>query len=448
MNPSPQHRPLLDLLLSVAGFSVALAVHSIVIGGGLEPGEAVIGTLASSLVFWLALQLTAAQGDDLGGAVTAFLERSFLGSGLNLILHSIMTYALYMRRTPFLVVAGSMVAAALVSGAQYLLAGQRIAARKTLLIGCDTATMGIAVLLGDQIRAYVSDPADPTPPLNHALILSPSEIPEFVERERPTNILVGTVQWPRLVSPEFLLKAKSAGIIVEDSPSVYEAMFSRICCTRLRPMDFLLSASLRGDARTMAIQAVYNNLIGLFFLLSLSPLILLVSLGIWLGDGPGPIIESVECAGFQHIPFRRQRFRTMRADGSGLPSRFGERLERWRLADLPQLFNVVRGEMALVGPRPVRLIFADALTAAMPFFSHRFSVKPGIIGWAQTQEPTPGLGGKSSSETDTIEYDLYYIKQGSLWMDVEILVNALVGGRKARVSQRPAVALNTGHGIG
>ena len=408
-------------------------------------------------MFWLALQLTAAPDDDFGGAVTAFLERSFLGSGLNLILHSIMTYALYMRRTPFLIVTGSMVAAALVSGAHYVLAGRRIAARKTLLIGCDPATRAIAMLLGDQIRAYVPDPDDTAqlpdnprttrPLLGHTRRLSPSEIPAYVEQESPTNILVGTVHWSRLVSPEFLLKAKASGISVDDAPSLYESMFSRVCCTRLRPMDFLLSASLRGDARTMAIQAVYNNLIGLFFLLSLSPLLLFVSVAVWLADGPGPIFESIECAGFQHIPFRLQRFRTVRTDGSGLPTRLGGYLERWRLADLPQLFNVVRGEMALVGPKPVRLVFAGELTAAMPFFSHRFSVKPGIIGWAQTQEPSHGWGGFPLSETDTIEYDLYYIKQGSLWMDVEILVNALMGGRKVRGSASPDPARDSSHGV-
>jgi lipopolysaccharide/colanic/teichoic acid biosynthesis glycosyltransferase len=190
-------------------------------------------------------------------------------------------------------------------------------------------------------------------------------------------------------------------------------------------MDLLLSSSLRGDSRTMAIQAIYTNLIGLSFLVAVSPLLLLLSLVIAVSSGGGPVFESVDCAGFRYIPFQRLRFRTLRTDGSGQMTRLGRAITRLHLANLPQLINVVRGEMALVGPRAVRQDLAYFLTGLMPFYSHRFSVKPGIMGWAQLHLSAPGL---PSDECLQVEYDLYYIKEGSPWLDGQILLDSLSRG--------------------
>src|SRR5207245_4212031 len=122
--------------------------------------------------------------------------------------------------------------------------------------------------------------------------------------------------------------------------------------------------------------------------------------------------------------FRLLRFRTTRHDGSAQVTRVGHVIKVMRLANLPQLINIVRGDMALVGPLPVRREFASYLTAIMPFYSHRFSVKPGIIGWARMHAPRHIL----SDECRQVEYDLYYIKQGSLWLDIEIFFRMLPSG--------------------
>jgi lipopolysaccharide/colanic/teichoic acid biosynthesis glycosyltransferase len=176
----------------------------------------------------------------------------------------------------------------------------------------------------------------------------------------------------------------------------------------------------------MAIQAVYTNLVALTLLLALSPLLLILCAAVACFSGPGPVFESLECAGFQYIPFRLLRFRTTRLDGTGTRTRVGRIISRLHLANLPQLLNVVRGDMALVGPRPVRSEFARYLTDVMPFHSHRFSVKPGILGWAQMHAPR---GGRLADECCQIEYDLFYIKEGSLWMDAEIMLESLAPGR-------------------
>jgi lipopolysaccharide/colanic/teichoic acid biosynthesis glycosyltransferase len=189
-------------------------------------------------------------------------------------------------------------------------------------------------------------------------------------------------------------------------------------------VDVLLSSALRGDSRTMAIQSVYTNLIGLTLLLALSPFLIIVAVAVGLFSGPGPVFKNLECAGFQYIPFRLLRFRTTSLDGT--ETAVGRIISYFHLANLPQLLNVVRGDMALVGPRPVRSDFARYLTAAMPFHSHRFSVKPGILGWAQMHAPK---SGQLADECCQIEYDLFYIKEGSLWMDAEIMLESLAPGR-------------------
>ena len=105
------------------------------------------------------------------------------------------------------------------------------------------------------------------------------------------------------------------------------------------------------------------------------------------------------------------------------------------MVNLPQLFNVARGDMALVGPRPVRSEFARYLTGVMRFYSHRFSVRPGMLGWAKLHPPEEGW---PADECRQIEYDLFYVKKGSLWMDAEIMLEALRQvGAQAR-SRRPA----------
>ena len=220
--------------------------------------------------------------------------------------------------------------------------------------------------------------------------------------------------WDSRISPSVLLKCRLAGTVVEDAPSVYERLFHRVSSRGSQPMDLLLSSSLRGDSRTMAIQAIYTNLIGLFFLVALSPVLLLVSLAIALSPGGGPVFESVDCAGFRYIPFQRLRFRTLRKDGSGQMTWLGRAITRLHLANLPQLINVVRGEMALVGPRAVRQEFAHFLTGLMPFYSHRFSVKPGIMGWAQTHSGAGAMPADESCRRNTISTTSRKARPGSM----------------------------------
>jgi lipopolysaccharide/colanic/teichoic acid biosynthesis glycosyltransferase len=418
---------LIDLLLVTIGFAAAYLIYNAFFLGGLGTYEVIAGSGASVLAFWAAVELKNSSGYDPANWWIGFIERFCLGTGVNLLLHALLTYAFYIRRTPFLISAGGFIAAALLTLRARWTGERERSKKRFLLIGFDSVTQKIYRLFQAPLIGVIT--AQPMLlPAGMPCLGDLSEIEDILKKYKPTNIVVSMKDWARRVPPSLLLNCRLSGVVVEESPAVYEKFFSRVCCERLQPVDVLLSSALRGDSRTMAIQSVYTNLIALALLLALSPILLIICAAVAFFSGPGPLFVSIECAGFQYIPFRLHRFRTTRLDGTGTMTAVGRIISHLRLADLPQLVNVVRGDMALVGPQPVRSEFARYLTNAMPFHSHRFSVRPGIVGWAQMHAPKRG---RLPDECCQIEYDLFYIKEGSLWMDAEIMLESLAPRKSA-----------------
>jgi lipopolysaccharide/colanic/teichoic acid biosynthesis glycosyltransferase len=147
-------------------------------------------------------------------------------------------------------------------------------------------------------------------------------------------------------------------------------------------------------------------------------------------DSPGPVFFVQKRLGRYRRPFGCIKFRTMRDDaerdtgpiwstkGDPRVTRLGRVLRRTRIDELPQLFNVLRGEMAIVGPRPIRQCFADQLGASEPRFNRRFEVKPGLTGWAQICLDYPST---VEAQLEKLEYDIYYIENRTLWLDLRIM---------------------------
>jgi lipopolysaccharide/colanic/teichoic acid biosynthesis glycosyltransferase len=210
---------------------------------------------------------------------------------------------------------------------------------------------------------------------------------------------------------------------LEYAPAVFEDLFHRVRLERTGDLSKLLDR-LSASSLIMAIQAVYTNLVGLALGLLLTVPMLIVILAIAIFGGPGPVFEEVECLGFQRIPFQRLRFRTSRRDGHPGRTAIGSLIRALRIEGLPQIINVIRGEMALIGPRPVRAEFALRLTEWMPLYAYRFGVKPGMVGWSQVNET-----GNLPLEPLTTEFDLFYIKQATPLMDLEILLRYLLRPR-------------------
>lgn len=418
----------MELALTATGFALVYGTYFRFFNDGLPLQSTLIGCAASLLAFWLASQLKDGPADDADSVF--FIERLCFGTGVSLLVHAFVTYVLFARRTPFLVVEGCL--AASVASTAYRRWGPRVlpVAPRILFMGFDDLCQRITTVFNQPVVGIWGTSFVPAPSGVQMLGLE-TPFEDAVAMTRPTHIVVGLKSCESRIPADSLLRCRLNGIRITGAPDLYEKLFSRVCCERLQPVDLVLSSGLRGDSRTMAIQAVYNNVVGLAILLAVSPVMLLITAAILLTGGRGSALESSECAGFQYIPFRLQRFRTTHADGSRTAV---GRLIRWlRLVNLPQLINVVRGDMALVGPRPVRSEFARYLSAQMPFYAYRFSVKPGFGGWAQMH-----LVGRTHPDTRLeIEYDLYYIKESSLWLDMEILLGRLFGARvKARVADQ------------
>ena len=186
------------------------------------------------------------------------------------------------------------------------------------------------------------------------------------------------------------------------------------------------------------VKAIEDRTLALLILIMISPILLLIAILIRL-DSPGPALFRQQRYGFNNNVFTVYKFRSMRNDagdarggrqatrGDPRITRIGAFLRKSSLDELPQLFNVLQGDMSLVGPRPHAVAHNEEYAGIIDQYLGRHKVKPGITGWAQVH----GLRG----ETDTpdkmemrVQYDLYYIDNWSLWLDLKILVRTLFVG--------------------
>ena len=182
---------------------------------------------------------------------------------------------------------------------------------------------------------------------------------------------------------------------------------------------------------------VFDVVFSTLFLIVLSPLLLAVAVLVKL-TSPGPVLYRQERVGLDGHPFEMLKFRTMRNDAEAAGPRFakagdpritpvGALLRRTSIDELPQLWNVFKGDMSLVGPRPERAVFIDQFRRRIPRYQLRHMVKAGMTGWAQIH----GLRGNTSIE-ERVEYDLYYIEHWSLLLDLKILARTLAFGFLSR----------------
>jgi lipopolysaccharide/colanic/teichoic acid biosynthesis glycosyltransferase len=263
------------------------------------------------------------------------------------------------------------------------------------------------------------------------LLGPPTSLSEQVAQLRPDTVVVGMADSRDRLPLRSLLALRSAGVDVQEVSQLYEAVFRRVCAAELRPRDLLFRRDFGGRPGNVALQSVYVNLGALLGVVLLSPLILLIAIAVKL-TSRGPIFEESTCFGLEGLSFSRLTFRCVETGGRleelhpGLErraTRLGRWLKRLHLHKLPELFNVLRGEMSLIGPRPHRVEFGEVLTGLYPYYSQRHSVKPGITGWAQInlkRQP------KIVDELMALEYDLYYIKHLSPALDAYIFLHSVV----------------------
>jgi len=360
--------------------------------------------------------LSIASFSDGGREFRTWLDRFFTAVGFMLLAEYGLAYFFYLRLLPWAILLGGS-ALAVTLTTLLIASGGPDVSPGILLLGFDSTSRALAPVLRERIVGVLDDePARVTPGM--PFLGGVDRLPEVVAEKRPGCVIVSDGDRRARVKPRQLLRLRYAGIAVEPGSAFYESVFSRVNSAALDPFELLFSPAFTASRAAMAVQAVYTNVIALGLLLLFSPILILIATLISISSG-GPAIERIECPGFQQIPFYLLRFNTRGPFGESLW--IGELISRLGLVNLPQWINVARGEMTVVGPPPVRSAFAAVLMKAIPVYSHRFTVKPGILGWSQVnlrKLPVP-------DERLRLEYDLYYVKQGSPSMDLDIFFRTI-----------------------
>ena len=240
---------------------------------------------------------------------------------------------------------------------------------------------------------------------------SEHDLTSFVGRIKPDRVIVSETVRDRDVL-QVLLRLKTSGLSIETIGQVYEKLFGRVYTLGLEPYSLIFRSELSARPHSLALQAIYANLLALAGFVLLFPLLILIGLLVRLSGAPH-IFEKKVCSGLHGIPFHRFTFRC--------EGRLGRFLTRFHLAGLPQAINLVRGEMTLIGPRPERVEFVSEMSELIPFYTYKSSVKPGLIGWSQVH----AMSDECQDTLEALEYDLYYIKQMSVVLDAYIFLRAL-----------------------
>lgn len=208
------------------------------------------------------------------------------------------------------------------------------------------------------------------------------------------------------------IELRYTGIQTEEMANLYEATFGRVCSREIRPTQVVFSKDLQPKWYNFHGQRIFSFGVATMMLLLLSPLIVIVVLLLKLASKE-PVLIREPRVGLNGKPFNLLRFRC-----AGAPDRW---LQRGRLDRLPQLLNLLAGEMSLVGPRPHRLEFAAVMGARLPLYQWRHGVMPGLTGWAQVNRLSDSL---AEDAVKKLEYDLYYIRHASFSMDFYVLLRA------------------------
>ena len=240
-----------------------------------------------------------------------------------------------------------------------------------------------------------------------------------------------------------MLALRVSGYQVVEWPGFFEKLSGRIPIDNLAPSFFIFNEGFRKSRVLLWFRRVLSAIVSAVFLVLLLPVYLVVSIFIKF-DSPGPVLYSQIRVGQDNKPIRIYKFRSMRNDAEKNGdavwavendpriTRVGRFLRKTRIDELPQLFNVLLGELEFVGPRPERPEFVEKLQSLIPYYSLRHTVKPGITGWAQVMFHYSGTIDESKEK---LQYDLFYIKNMSLKMDLLILFQTfkiVLLGRGAR----------------
>jgi sugar transferase (PEP-CTERM system associated) len=317
---------------------------------------------------------------------------------------------------------------------------------RLVIVGTSGAAVGLAseltelrYALGLEIVGFVTaGSARAHPPIR--VLGDIADIPAIIAEHHVDRVVVSLADARGNLPMDDLLEMKMRGVTFDYLASVYERYTGKIAVENLRPSWLIFSAGFRATPRLLALKRLLDIAIALVGLVVSAPLLLLVALAV-TATSTGPVLYHQRRVGERGRVFTLHKFRSMRVDaeassgamwshqGDTRTTTVGRFLRSIRLDELPQLWNVLRGDMSLVGPRPERPEFIEQLTQQIPYYGQRHVVKPGLTGWAQVRY---AYGSTVEDAMEKLQYDLFYIKNMSLAMDLLIVLITL----KTVLSQR------------
>jgi len=319
---------------------------------------------------------------------------------------------------------------------------KRLFSERILIVGSDEASRDLsrAIMershLGYQVVGFIAD----EPELQGVSLVNPKvigmshDLVELAIANQVTRVIVAQRDRRGQLNLDSLLRCKTKGIPVEEGKDYYERLTGQISLDSLRVMSWLVfSKGFVASPTILFFKRIVDISTSIFALILVLPLMILVMVAIKL-TSPGSILYSQERLGRDAKPFRLWKFRSMstgaEAEGKAVwavkgdprVTKVGRVLRKSRLDEIPQLWNVLVGDMSLVGPRPEREQFVQQLTEICPLYEQRLGVRPGLTGWAQIRAP---YAATLEQSIEKLQYDLYYIKNLSIFFDLSIIASTL-----------------------
>ena len=387
--------------------------------------------------------------DQFRAVQSRLITAGLLAGGLAYLAALLMSSAAPEADRLILIVAGALAGSALVRFGLSRIDGAPALRPRVLVLGTGSRVARFAELAQRNCSHVVvgfvaTRPGAHYVPESMVMELAPGEsLLDLVQRHRVEQVVTavrdrrdgGTVI-------QELLKCKLRGIKIVELSSFFESEYRQVLLESLNPAWIVFGDGFKQGAVRELLKRLFDLVVSAVLLILALPVIVVAALAILLESG-GPVLYRQERVGQNGRRFTIYKLRTMVADAErGTPrwaaandnrtTLVGRFLRKFRIDELPQIFNVVKGDMSFVGPRPERPFFVDQLAQQIPYYALRHNVKPGITGWAQVRYP---YGANLDDAVGKLQYDLYYVKNGSLFLDLLILlatVEVVLWGKGAR----------------
>lgn len=344
----------------------------------------------------------------------------------------------------------ALVLVALLRKVFFMVTDRKYLNRRVLILGTGKAAVEIEKLRrrsdqhGCTIVGYVNA-------LNEELCVDADKViekdvtlAELVERHLVEEIIIAVKDRRKTLPVDELLACKMLGTSVIDLPTFFERQLGMIRLDVINPSWMIFSDGFKAGVVRSAMKRCFDLSASFGMLVIVWPIMLLAAAAIMMeSKGRGTVFYSQVRVGEMGRPFEVIKFRSMRMDAEKNGAQWatqdddrvtavGKFIRKTRIDELPQLINVLRGDMSFVGPRPERPEFVEQLSEKIPYFNDRHMVKPGITGWAQISYP---YGASEEDSRQKLQYDLYYAKNYSIFLDFAIMLQTaevILWGKGAR----------------